>query len=133
MQAGKDFKWITTAMVMVTVWATTTATTRTKNNNNCNCNLLAGSGLRHFLACLTAKFNSCLIFSTTLNSSTQRGEEYSRREGKLKGDGVGEAAVAGAAMKMYGIVRCGYGGFVVCSITLLVANLWIFNLPHAAA
>lgn len=106
---------------------------KNKNNNNFNCNLLAGSGLRHFLACLTAKFNSCLIFSTTLNSSTQRGEEYSRGEGKLKGDGIGEAAVAGAATKIYGIVRCGYGGFVVCSITLLVAILWIFNLPHAAA
>lgn len=82
MQAGKDFKWITTAraMVMVTVWATTTATTRTKNNNNFNCNLLAGSGLRHFLACLTAKFNSCLILSTTLNSSIQRGEKYKKEE-----------------------------------------------------
>lgn len=82
MQAGKDFKWITTAraMVMVMVWATTTATTRTKNNNNFNCNLLAGSGLRHFLACLTAKFNSCLIFSTTLNSCTQRGEKYKKAE-----------------------------------------------------
>lgn len=63
-------------------------------------------------------------------------QHTAKREGKLKVDGVGEAAVAGAATKMYGIVRCsgdGYGGFVVCSITLLVAILWIFNLPHAAA
>lgn len=83
MQAGKDFKWITTAMAMVALSTRTTTTTNNNssnnnincNSNNFNCNLLAASGLRHFLACLTAKFNSCLILSA--------------RGGVGKGSGVG--------------------------------------------